>query len=389
MCPLFCARMRTLERYLLREFLIPLVYCVFAFLLIMVVYDLFDNLPDFIQWRTPLVDVVWYYLALTPSNIALTLPMAMLLALLYCLAMFAKNSELIAMRASGLSLRKLMFPYLVVGVTGSIILFLMNETIVPQSVDQANRFMVEQKAAHQQQKVARQKKAVIDPQQAGKWAKRQRMTGLFFFNARDRRHWMIQEFDPVKRVLTNGVEVLQSDAEGKDSWKAMAGWGKYLDGHWWFFDVKILDLSGDTPKLVESSRQRIMNELTETPKQLAAELKKPDQMTVKEIRSYLVMHQAMAPEKLAPFRVNLYQRFAQPWMCLIMVLIAVTMGSRVGRRGPLVSVASSLVLFFVYWFVLQSSSELGKAAYIGPFLAAWAPNLFFGGLGILGYAGLR
>src|ERR1051326_158733 len=112
--------MRILERYLLREFLIPLAYCIFAFMLIMVVYDLFDNLPDFIQWRTPLSDVTWYYLTKTPGNVALTLPMAMLLALLYCLAMFAKNNELIAMRASGLSLRRLMLPYVAVGVGGSI-----------------------------------------------------------------------------------------------------------------------------------------------------------------------------------------------------------------------------------------------------------------------------
>jgi lipopolysaccharide export system permease protein len=316
--------------------------------------------------------------------------MAMLLALLYCLAMFAKNNELIAMRASGLSLRRLMLPYVAVGVGGSILLFLMNETIVPQSLDRANRFMVEQKAAHQQQKIARQqKKATFDPQQAGKWAKHQRMTGLFFYNARDRRHWMIQEFDPVKRVVTNGIEVLQRDLQGKDDWKAMASWGQYLDGHWWFFDVKILDLSGDTPKVVESSRQRIMNELSETPKQLAAELKNPDQMTVKEIKSYLTLHQAMSTDKLAPFRVNLHQRFAQPWMCLIMVMLAVTMGSRVGRKGPLVSVASSLIIFFVYWFVLQSSAELGKASYVEPFLAAWMPNLFFGTLGIYGYASLQ
>ncbi|MSR64366.1 MAG: YjgP/YjgQ family permease [Verrucomicrobiae bacterium] len=382
--------MRILERYLLREFLIPLVYCTFAFMLIMVVYDLFDNLPDFIQWRTPLGDVTWYYLTKTPSNIALTLPMAMLLALLYCLAMFAKNSELVAMRASGLSLRRLMLPYLGVGVGGSILLFLMNETIVPQSLDRANRFMLEQKAAHQQQKIAhQQKKSGFDPQQASKWAKHQRMTRLFFYNARDHRHWMIQEFDSVKRVLTNGIEVLQSDTQGKDDWKAMASWGKYLDGHWWFFDVKILDLRGDTTKVVESSRQRIMNELSETPKQLAAELKKPDQMTVKEIHSYLTLHQAMSTDRLAPFRVNLYQRFAQPWMCLIMVLLAVTMGARVGRKGPLVSVASSLAIFFVYWFVLQSSAELGKATYVEPFLAAWMPNLFFGTLGTFGYVSLR
>jgi lipopolysaccharide export system permease protein len=322
--------------------------------------------------------------------VALTLPMAMLLALLYCLALFAKNNELVAMRASGLSLRRLMLPYLAVAVAGSGILFFVNETIVPQSLERANRFMVEQKVAHMQQKRAGQeRKGTVNSTISVKWAKHQRMTGLSFDNAKSRRFWWIQEFDPARRVITNGVEVLQRDLAGRDVWKAVASWGKYLDGQWWFFDVKLMDLSGDTPKVVESGRQRIMSELTETPRQIVAEFKKPDQMTVKEIRSYLRIHRTLGRDKLAPFRVNLYERFSGPWMCLVMVLIAVTMGSQVGRRGPLVSVASSLVLFFVYWFVTQGSVEAGKACYLNPFLAAWAPNILFGSLGLLGYFNLR
>jgi len=382
--------MKTLERYLLREFLIPLVYCIFAFMMIMIVYDLFDNLPDFIQWHTPIAEIAAYYFLLLPSSISITLPMAMLLALLYCLAMFAKSNELIAMRASGLSLKRLMMPYLVIGAGGSVVLFLLSETVVPTARDRANRFMAEQKMAYQLQKQARQaqKKGTLDTG-SGKIGKHQKMTGLFFYNARDRRHWMIQELDPIKKVITNGVEVLQADDAGKDDWKAIASWGKYLDGHWWFFDVKILDLSGDLPRIVENSRQRIMSELTETPRQLAAELKKPDEMTVKEIKSYLAIHQTMPPERRAEFRVNLQQRYAQPWMCLVMVMLAVALGSRVGRQGPLVSVASSLAIFFCYWFVVQGSLSLGKATYVDPFWAAWTPNLSFGLLGLLGYSKLQ
>jgi lipopolysaccharide export system permease protein len=200
---------------------------------------------------------------------------------------------------------------------------------------------------------------------------------------------VIQEFDPAKKVITNGVEVLQRDAQGRDAWKAVAAWGRYLDGHWWFFDVRILDLTSDTPKLVDSGRQRIMNELTETPKQLGAELKEPEQMTVKELKNYLTLHQTLPEDKRAKFQVNLHQRFAQPWMCLVMVLLAVSLGARVGRKGPLVCVASSLALFFVYWFTYQTCSELGNSTYISPFIAAWAPNWMFGLLGLAGYTSLR
>jgi lipopolysaccharide export LptBFGC system permease protein LptF len=229
----------------------------------------------------------------------------------------------------------------------------------------------------------------MDPKRALKRTKQPRVNSLFFYNAKDHRHWVIHEFDPARKIVTNGVEVLQQDIRGKDLWKAMAAWGKYLDGHWWFFDVKMLDLSGETPKTIDSSRQRIMNELTETPRQLAAELKEPEQMTVKEIKNYLSLHHSSAEEKLAPFRVSLHQRYAQPWSCLVMVLLGVSIGGRVGRKGPLVGVASSLGLFLAYWFVLQVGLKSGEAAYLSPVFAAWSANGIFGLIGLAGYGTLR
>jgi lipopolysaccharide export system permease protein len=377
--------MKALERYLLREFLVPFGYCVVAFLMIMVVYDLFDNLSTFIKWRLALTEVTGYYVATLPTSVVITLPISMLLAMLYGLATLSKHNELIAMRASGLSLQRLLAPYLAVGAAGSLVLFLLNETIVPRSIESTQRFMSDHKLAYQQTKAAQPE---TDPQRAAKLA-RARATSLFFYNAKDRRHWMIQEFDLGKRVITNGVEVLQRDEAGRDQWKAVAAWGKFLDGRWWFFDVKIFDLSGETPRVIDNSRQRPMDEITETPRHLAAQLKKPEQMTVKELKSYLRMHRELPSAKLAPFQVNLHQRYAQPWMCLVMVLLAVSMGGRVGRKGPLVSVASTLALFFAYWFVLQVALRMGEAAYLSPVLAAWAANLLFGLIGLIGYFTLK
>lgn len=378
--------MKIVDRYLLREFLVPLGYCLLAFLLITVVYDLFDNLATFVKWGTPLDELVGYYVTILPMSVPVSLPISLLLALLYCLATFAKHGELIAMRASGLSLRRLMLPYLAVGFVGSVILFLMNESLVPRAIDRAQQFMVDQKIIYREKKEATQAGQSRESEKAQPPKKALPRSGLFFYNARDRRHWMIQDFDPEKKEIQN-VEILQMDDANREQSKIMATRGKFLDGRWWFFDVKVFDLQ--TLRITDDSRQRIMTELNETPRLLASVLKKPDQMTVKEIRIYLGLHQSLPGEKRAPFLVNLHQRFAQPWICLVMVLLGVSVGTRVGRQGPLVAVASSLVLFFVYWLVSQVSFEFGKNGYIDPVLSAWLPNLFFGTVGAAGYVNVR
>jgi len=382
--------MKTIDRYILREFLLPFAYCVLAFVMILIVYDLFDKLSTFIKWQVSMKDLARYYFCILPGGMVFMLPMAMLLALLYSLATFARHNELIAMRASGLSLRRLMLPLVALGVAGSLAMTMVSEWIVPGARDRAERFLLEQKLAYVARKTVQAPSGVAEPDKKGRarWAKSLPVRGLFFYNARDHRHWVVQELDPVKKVITNGVEVLQMDAAGqKEKWKCVASWGKYMDGKWWFFDVRIISL--ETLAVVESSRQRVMIELTETPKQLAAEVKQPDQMTRREIANYVKLRPSLSQQRRAELELNLHKRVAQPWMCLVMMLLGVTVGTRVGRRGPLVSVAGSLALFFVYGVFCQVSYHLGEAGYLGPGLAAWLPNLAFGSLGAAGYAGTR
>ena len=125
--------MKTIDRYILREFLLPFAYCVLAFVMILIVYDLFDKLSTFIKWQVSMKDLARYYFCILPGGMVFMLPMAMLLALLYSLATFARHNELIAMRASGLSLRRLMLPLVALGVAGSLAMTMVSEWIVNHS----------------------------------------------------------------------------------------------------------------------------------------------------------------------------------------------------------------------------------------------------------------
>src|SRR5690606_11767815 len=119
--------MRLLDRYLLRELLVPLGYCLGAFVLCWIAFDMFDELGDLLQYKLRAGDIVKYYLVRAPEFVALVLPFALLLALLYTLTNHARHHEVTAIRAAGVSLWRLALPYFVVGFLASILLFLLNE----------------------------------------------------------------------------------------------------------------------------------------------------------------------------------------------------------------------------------------------------------------------
>ena len=96
--------MRLLDRYLLRELLVPFGYCLGGFFVFWVSFDLINELGEFQNRRLRTPEIAQYYLVKAPEMIVFVLPVALLLALLYTLTNHARHHELTAMRAAGVSL---------------------------------------------------------------------------------------------------------------------------------------------------------------------------------------------------------------------------------------------------------------------------------------------
>src|SRR5205814_5421367 len=134
--------MRLLDRYLLRELLIPLGYCLCGFLIFWIAFDLFSELAAFQQEKLKPPEIALYYLVVTPKLLQeIILPAALLLALLYALTNHARYHELTAMRAAGISLGRLSLPYVGVGLLLSLASAVMNEFWVPESAGAAQRIL--------------------------------------------------------------------------------------------------------------------------------------------------------------------------------------------------------------------------------------------------------
>jgi lipopolysaccharide export system permease protein len=369
--------MRLLDRYLLRELLVPLGFCLCGFLLLWVALDLTTNLHDFQDKKLFPSDILEYYLVITPEVLVLVLPMALLLALLYTLTNHARHHEITAIRAAGISLWRLSLPYFAVGILASLALFAINEFWVPDSAQRAERIHY---------------RRIATP---GSPADRSKVHDLGFTNERDRRRWLISVYNPATARMFNPI-VLWSLPDGSGM-QLQAQRADRVRGIWTFYQASEFKLpahTNDPPVPLLQTNVLPMPLFSETPAQISSEIKisrmmsltereaKSPDLALSEIFNYLRLHPQPSRSDASWLYTKLQGRLALPWTCVIVVLIALPFGAASGRRNVFVGVASSIVICFGFFVLQRVGMALGATGSVTPWLAAWLPNLAFGVTGL-------
>lgn len=478
--------MRLLDRYVLREFLLPLMVCLGGFLVFWVAFDLFGELEMLQREHATLGGVLRLYAIRLPQLLTTILPVGTLLALLYAITQHARHQELTAMRAAGLSLWRICAPYYVTGVALSFGLYLVSEVLAPNA-----REREEELRASWSHPGA----SAVD----FGWRNK-----VDFRNEADSRLWTIGAFNVVTEEmrnpqvawylspeayteitaesgqwingywkLTNGLETFHrmpddptparqpkfslttgemggADLAAVTNWPAatlvvsnavwrtnltapgplaggvwtisslnptngefhrlravfkvrrraqallMASEGRWTNGAWTFSGNghEYLWRSGDDPAPFDATfAEHSFPELTETPAVIRSEsrvvaqlaqsrLAKKPELSSREVLDYKRLHPKLAPRDAAVLDTQLAARFAAPWTCLVVALIAVPFGAPSGRRNIFYGVAGSIALAFVFFVVQRVSFAMGQRGALDPQVAAWAPNAVFALVGV-------
>jgi len=182
------------------------------------------------------------------------------------------------------------------------------------------------------------------------------------------------------------VEVYQQDEDGHvvKSWAAKTAY--WIPGSWRFFKCQVSEYdSRGIPLSSEFHDKLYVEHWSETPWNIQSGSIKAEFLGVQELRSYLSTNTHLPVKKLAPFRTQLSYRWALPWRCLIVILVAAPLGIVFSRRGLLGGVASSVFIYFTMFFLSAVFLALGEGLQLPPVAAAWITNLLFGliGLGLL------
>lgn len=366
--------MKIVDKHLLRTLVFPLAYCLMAFTILIIIHDLFDNLGDFIEAQTPLKAIVRFYLMLFPSVLILIVPISLLLSSLYSLLQLSKNNELTAMRASGISLYRLVLPFFMVALGFSILTAVIYETISPWTAYWCEQFIKEQK----------HKKQGLDSIYA--------VGNLPFRNEPGRRLWMIGKFHTQDYTMKQ-VTITQEREDGSAQRKIYADSAEWLDGSWWLHDVTIqeLDEYGNPKRIYDENRNPLgtttheelmeLADYNEEPDDFLNEIKDPQFLSSRELVEFIKTRTQLSEDRRTQIKVDLHNRLAMPWMSLIVALLGIPFGTQTARKGTFAGVALCIGLFFGYYFLINVGLWAGKKLLIPPLIAGWTPNLIFLSLG--------
>ncbi|MEP6956296.1 MAG: LptF/LptG family permease [Chthoniobacterales bacterium] len=355
--------MRLLDRYVLQNFLRAYLYCIAAFISIWLIFDISDNISTFLDARVSLLLVLQYYLTQVPQFLVILLPVSLLLALLFCLGRMSRTNEIVSMLTAGISVPRLIAPLFAMGLLTVLISGGLNYSLAPHA------------------ELAR--KTYFDATRSD--AREPGLTAQIFRNRTDARTWFIQRFRPDANELIT-VQVLQQDADDTIVKNYLATSAIYHpDGKTWELrGVKVVSYDGSGNITQEENAETLMiNDWSETPFRLASTNLRAEFLSVPELRDYLDFNSDFPHTLLAPFATQWQYRWALPWTCLVVVMMAAPLAIGFSRGGILSSVAAAIGLVFSMNFLTHLFLALGEGDRIPAWAAAWTPNILFASVGLL------
>ena len=348
--------MKLFDRYIIRQFLSTALFSLLAVLVVFIVIDAMEKLDDFIDKQAAWHVILLYYVYFVPEIIKLIIPVAMLLASLFVTARLSTQGEWTALKSSGVSLYRLLVPYIAVSVLVSLLSVYFNGWIVPFA--NKKKFTIER--VFLQRDVVSASGANIYIQDSPT-----RILSLGYFDeSRDLASRVsIQDFsvvDPTTMVARLDAVTMVWDSTGH-YWVLQNGARR------WFHEGK---------EQMEPFVMQPVTDLHFDPDELRKKRQKPDEMSYYDLQDF-IRNQQRAGQDVSRWQVDFYSKISYPFATVIVVLFGVPFSSIRRRGGVGVQLGISLLICFVYLIFMKVSQVFGYNGDINPLLTAWSANILF------------
>lgn len=350
----------TLDRYTIRIFLNAFYICFGALFIIMMLEDVQDNLSDFKQSSNGGSLMLRHYISKLPALIVFILPYSLMLSLLWALGIMSRTQELVSIIQTGRGVFRFTRPLIGVGVICTIICLIFNYYWAP---------------------IAEHKEDLIIREAKGESLAEARHVA--YQNSTNTRHWLVGEFpyDHSKGKPLKYIEITTLDEQNRATSKIIAEeatWSR--EGRTWTLKnpitFNLTNAKTDIPT-VSTSEGNVMTNWKETPHQIIKPGQKAPYLGVPGLISWCKNHVDHPLSDKRAYMTHLYYRVAQPFICLIIILLAAPLGIVFSRRGVGGGVAVAIFLCAGMIFCSTVFPTLGESGYLSPILAAWATNILF------------
>jgi len=356
-----------LDDYVLRDFALYLAMIVATFLMLLLVFTLFELLGDIMRNQVSPLTVGEYLLNVVPYFLYNTTPLSMLLAVLVTFGLLQRSNEITAIKATGISLYRIIVPVLIASTLVAGVLFLSDQLYLPYTNKRqdALRNRIKGKPAQ----------TYLRPDR--KWIFGQH-SDIYYY----------QFFDPDRDVF-GGVSVFQFDPHTFQITHRItadrAHWSNPM-GRWVYEQGWERSLSGSAIENYRRFDVATYPELAETPAYFKKEIKQSSEMSYEELRRY-IHDLEQSGFDVVRLRVQLQKKIAYPLITLVMAVLAIPFALSAGKRSAVAGVATAIGIGVVYWTISGLFEAMGNLSQLPPAVAAWSPDLVFGFIG--GYLILR
>lgn len=353
--------MRKLARYLVREMVMPMLFGVCAFTSLFVSGDLINLANMVMQRGAPIDAALKVFLLGLPQIVVWTFPMAVLLSTLLALSRLSANSEIVAMRAGGLSFAQLTAPLLVVALLVSGLTFTVQEVFVPAANTKSHRIMVEEIQGGKLPTVTNN--VVIRHYEGGQLA------------------WSLyaRSYDGKTQTLQHATIVQMSN--NKPTQTTYAERIVWVNDAWFMENGISYFLAGDNTYSMQFGSGRQPINLGQRPEEIAAAQKDPEQMSLAELREHIGVMRRQGAE-VQELEVKMHLKYAIPLASLVFALIGVPLGIQPHRSATSIGFGLSIIIIFIYYVLMTLGTALGQGGYMPPWLGAWIQNIVIGTVGL-------
>ena len=358
--------MRILSRYVLREFLVPLGYCLTGFVSIYVLFELFGSFSRMMEAKLPLGLVVTYFCGYLSPYFHYLAPAALMLATLYTMWSFCRHSEIIAMRASGVSFLTIVMPLLTVSAAMAAFVFYVNDVYVPRHAQWAAQMKTVQFNRDRMEKV----------------------DNIVYRNAGANRTWNIDRMLDEGGHHLSGVRISVDRPSGIRLQTISAERADYLDGEWWLTGTRVQhhdergqEIATLTPEL-DGLDFRCFGDFNERPMDFIMQNRPWKYNSVRERFRYMRTHRELSAAVRTEYSYDIWAQIMSPLACIIITLFAIPAGIASGRQSVFKGILGALGMFFAFYGVTIGCMVVAKNGWCNPILGAVLPDVVFLGLGI-------
>jgi lipopolysaccharide export system permease protein len=355
-------KLKILDYYIIKKFLGTFFFALLLIIVIAVVFDFSEKVDDFLEKSAPAKAIIFdYYMNFIPNFAVLFSSLFTFIAVIFFTSKMAYDTEIIAILASGMSFRRLVYPYLISAAIISGFSFFLSNYVIPN----ANKTRLEF-----EERYVRNHPYNYDKRNVHK----QISPGIYVFmesfsNSTDMGFkFSLEKFEKGKLTSKLMADYIRWDSV-KHKWNLQNYYIRNLKG----LDESIIKgQSADTTINLDPNEFKRRDDFVET-------------MNLTDLNTFIRKLSSQGADNISAFIIEKQKRLAFPISTFILTMIGLTLSSRKVRGGIGMQLGVGLGLSFSYILFMQFSSQFAISGTLSPFLAAWVPNFIFIIISILLY----